>query len=285
MANFQAKDASGATITKAAVDTGAGVLADQVNVVDATAAHTMPTMDAAARTGFVQISNGTIQLGVFAEDAASSSGDKGLMILAVREATATDLSAGNTDGDFEPLQVDASGRLWAHVGAIDAIAAGETHLGEIAEPRTVLSVTPTIDTNIFAAGDAVGGKQTLTSAARVSGGLVTLETLTVVDKGNQKAALTILFFDSDPTAATITNNAAFVFSTAVSKLVGKINVAAADYITIDSTGIASYQLKDLGLMLKASGSANLFVAVVLTSGTPTYLSTTDLIFKYGFKQS
>lgn len=47
-----------------------------------------------------------------AEDAAHSSGDKGIMALAVRNATATDLSAGNTDGDYEPLQVSATGRLW-----------------------------------------------------------------------------------------------------------------------------------------------------------------------------
>lgn len=46
-----------------------------------------------------------------AEDAAHSSSDVGVMLLAVREATSVDLSAGNTDGDYEPLQVDALGRL------------------------------------------------------------------------------------------------------------------------------------------------------------------------------
>lgn len=55
-----------------------------------------------------------------AEDAAHSSSDVGVMALAVRQATATDLSAGNTDGDYEPLQVDASGRLWVNVGSVTA---------------------------------------------------------------------------------------------------------------------------------------------------------------------
>lgn len=63
-----------------------------------------------------------------AEDAAHSSGDVGVMALAVRRATATDLSAGNTDGDYEPLEVDASGRLWTHVGAIDA---GSATIGNV----------------------------------------------------------------------------------------------------------------------------------------------------------
>jgi hypothetical protein len=37
------------------------------------------------------------------------------MALAVRQSTATDLSAGATNGDYEPLQVDANGRLWGVV--------------------------------------------------------------------------------------------------------------------------------------------------------------------------
>lgn len=51
-----------------------------------------------------------------AEDAAHTTGDTGVMMLGVRMATATDLSVGATDGDYEPLQVDASGRLHVNVG-------------------------------------------------------------------------------------------------------------------------------------------------------------------------
>lgn len=60
-----------------------------------------------------------------AEDAAHSSGDVGVMMLAVREAAATDLSAGNTDGDYEPLQVDASGRLHVNAGGSGALFLGK----------------------------------------------------------------------------------------------------------------------------------------------------------------
>lgn len=45
------------------------------------------------------------------EDSASASGDSGVPILAVRQSTATDLSTGATNGDYEPLQVDGNGRL------------------------------------------------------------------------------------------------------------------------------------------------------------------------------
>lgn len=52
--------------------------------------------------------------GTVLEDSAHTSGDQGHVIFAVRESTATDLSAGNTNGDYEPLQVDANGRLWVN---------------------------------------------------------------------------------------------------------------------------------------------------------------------------
>lgn len=67
-----------------------------------------------------------------AEDAASASGDTGVMILGVRNATPTDQSAGNTDGDYEPLQVSASGRLWCAALIDTSVTPGTSasHLGK-----------------------------------------------------------------------------------------------------------------------------------------------------------
>lgn len=68
----------------------------------------------------VKISDGTADssthLKVCAEDAAHSSGDTGLMSLAVRKDTAAALA--DTDGDYQPLITDANGRL--HVVATAA---------------------------------------------------------------------------------------------------------------------------------------------------------------------
>lgn len=189
--------------------------------------------------------------------------------------TGNPLPGGGRASDAEPTPVSADG---------DAVHAwlDRTGRARTALPGTVVSVTPTIDTNIFAAGDAVGGKQMLTNVARVSGSEVVLDSLTVVDKGNQKPNLTVLFFDSDPSAATITNNAAFVFSTDVSKLVGRVNVVTADFETVDSKAVAC--LKNVHLGMLPSGSRSLYAAVVLTSGTPTFLSAADLVFKYAVEQ-
>lgn len=62
---------------------------------------------------FVKIMDGQLdastKLRVLAEDAAHTSGDTGIMALAVRKDTAAALAG--SDGDYAPLEVDANGRL------------------------------------------------------------------------------------------------------------------------------------------------------------------------------
>lgn len=144
----------------------------------------------------------------------------------------------------------------------------------------VISVTPVITTDAYTSGDAVGGVQDIGGLNAAYGTVPYIESLTVIDKGNQKAALTILFFNANPEAATITDNAAFAFSTDIDSLIGKIDVAGADYSTFDSMAVAT--LKDIDLALKPASGSTIY-AVVVTTGTPTY-AVGDLIFRYGFGQ-
>ena len=65
-----------------------------------------------------------------AEDAVHASGDTGVMALAVRKDTAAAVAA---DGDYLPLIVDATGRMWAHIGAIDA---GSAVIGKVSTDPT-----------------------------------------------------------------------------------------------------------------------------------------------------
>src|SRR5215208_356011 len=114
--------------------------------------------------------------------------------------------------------------------------------------KTILTPTITVDTAQYSAGDSVGGKLTLSLALKAGHG-ASLESLVVLDRANQKAAFELLIFESDPTVATITNNAAFVFSTDDLKVIARIAVAAADYVTINSKAVA--MLKNIGALLKA----------------------------------
>lgn len=166
------------------------------------------------------------------------------------------------------------------------LAAGENHLGEVGGKSFAVSVTPTVEsTPDYSAGDTIGGIQTITGAARSSGKPTVLQELVLIDKANQKIALDVLFFDSSPstpsTGATTTENSAFQFGVDISKFIARVPIAATDYVTINSIGIAD--LKNIGAVMVPSGSANLF-AVVVAGGTINLASTSDYIFRYKFFQ-
>lgn len=100
-----------------------------------------------------------------AEDAAHSSGDVGVAMLAKRTDAAS-VSSG-TDGDYSTVNVDASGRVWTRVGAVDA---GETHIGEVggAIARTTANFTRPGDTTPYASGDLVANSTTAGSVTPLS---------------------------------------------------------------------------------------------------------------------
>jgi DNA-binding phage protein len=140
---------------------------------------------------------------------------------------------------------------------------------------TAVSTSPA-----YTAGDAVGGLRTLANAVLTAGTGV-LESITVLDRANQKAALEILIFDANPTAATITDNAAFVYSTDDLKVLARISVGTADYITLNSKAVAL--IRGIGAVLKAASGTSLYAAVV-TTGTPTFAATTDVQIIFGILQ-
>jgi hypothetical protein len=150
-------------------------------------------------------------------------------------------------------------------------------------PATLLQVTPTLaGAGAYSSGNCVGGKQALGTSGGNST-VVMLQSVSVLDKSNQKAPLTLLFFNSDPTAATptgatVTDQSAFVWGSSSPLFIGKVDIAAADYETIASQAIATKA--QLGLPLFPAAGAQVFV-VVVTTGTPTYTSASALIFSYG----
>jgi hypothetical protein len=121
-----------------------------VNAHAVTNAGTFATqVDGAALTALQLIDNL-----VLAEDAAHASADPRELALAVRRDTAA--VGSGTDGDNSTLNVDATGRLWAHVGTIDA--------GTITTVSTVTAVTAI--TNALPAGtNNIGDVDVLSIAA------------------------------------------------------------------------------------------------------------------------
>lgn len=154
----------------------------------------------------------------------------------------------------------------------------EALIGAVAGAGVVVTPTITVSTTpAYSAGDSIGGKITLANAVRISGGITLLQSIMILDQANQKPTGTILLFNADPSAATITDNAAFVFSTDDLKLVAAIPVTTADYVTINSKAVA--MLRNLGAEVKAA--ATTLYAVFVVTSTPTFVATTDLQMAFG----
>lgn len=171
-------------------------------------------------------------------------------------------SALDPTGANTALKVDAQGNLAAAVGA-----------------TTVLQPTVTVSTSpAYTAGDVVGGEIVLTGAVRKVSGTGVFQSLTVFDVSNQKPALTILVFNADP-AGTYTDNGAFAFNASdYAKLLGKISVAATDYVTLDSKAIASPAIQPF--CIASATTQNLWLVMVVST-TPTFAATTDLRLTVG----
>jgi hypothetical protein len=247
----------------------------------------------ACNTGAVVVSSSALPTGASTEATLSSLNGKvtacntGAVVLAAGAAAIGSVSVtGNVtvvQGTGTNLKVDISGTgANATAVKVDGSAVTQPISGNVGGKTTAIKDTTAVSTTpAYTSGDAVGAKRTLTNVFLSSGGTAILESITVLDRANQAAALEIIFFDSDPTNATITDNAAFVYSTDDLKVLGRVSVAASDYVTLNSKAIAT--LKGIGLTLKGNATTSLFVAVV-TTGTPTYAATTDVQITFGFLQ-
>ena len=117
-----------------------------------------------------------------------------------------------------------------------------------------------------------------------SKGVSKLDSIVVLDAANQKSAIDLVFFNEAPANSIGADNAAYALNDAdLSKVVGRVSVAGADYVSSSTTN-AEATLRNIELSMQSiAGSEALYVAVV-SRGTPTYGAATDLIIKLCFEQ-
>lgn len=142
----------------------------------------------------------------------------------------------------------------------------------------VVEPTIVVDTAIYAALDNMGGKITLAGAVP-QGGMGILDEIVLIDVGNQAPVLDITIFNADPTAATLTDNAAMVITAAdASKVSGRIGVVAGDWVSVGTIKVAT--LRNLGALVRAIAGVDIYAALQVTSGTPDMVAATDLRAKF-----
>jgi hypothetical protein len=149
-------------------------------------------------------------------------------------------------------------------------------------PCDVISVTPTLDTSIYASGDTLFATTAISGATRANDLRAVLMSVAVVDKDDQKPALRLLFFKSNVTFGTI-NAAPSISDSDAANYLGHVDIAATDYVDLGGVSVAC--AKAINLLLEAaSGSTTVYVAGMLTAGTPTHTAS-GLVFNFGVVQS
>jgi hypothetical protein len=172
-----------------------------------------------------------------------------------------------------PLPITATGSV--------GVSAGENHIGEVGGRTRVITPVTTVSLTAYAAGDTIAGKLTLTNAVRIVSGSGVLQTLTVIDADNEKAAFDVYLFDSNPTGTYTDNAVPTVASVDLAKVIGVIPVLNTDYHTIASDAVAMPTFQPIAFT--ANGSQNIY-AVCIARGTPTYTATNDLTLRFSVLQ-
>jgi hypothetical protein len=133
------------------------------------------------------------------------------------------------------------------------------------------SVTPTISAaSVYASGDAVGGLLTFANAARFSGGGLWLRQVVILDKDQERAPMDLALFDRTFTATA--DNSAFDPSDAdLANLLTVVPIS--DYSNFNANAVGVSTVLDIPLLLNGT---SLF-GQLITRGTPTYTTTTDII--------
>lgn len=160
------------------------------------------------------------------------------------------------------------------------------HANDVPAPvgakRVFLSPTITVDTSVYAANDCVGGLIEVTGALRTGGpGHAILRSIILRDAYNQCPTLDIILFDSDPVPpATLTDQAAIVFSTAISQVQRVITVPNSAWTTIGGDGFVDVAVDQ---PIHADSGTSIWFALQ-TKTLPDWAAGTDLTITFAIDQ-
>jgi hypothetical protein len=174
-----------------------------------------------------------------------------------------------TDDVGSGVQVQRVKMTWGVDGtATDASATNP--LPVVAPGVLKIAVTPTISTSAYTSGDAIGGLLTFANAARVSGGGGVIQSVTIVDKDQERPPLDLVLFDQ--TFTNTADNAAFDPTDAdLANVIGVVSINAWANFNDNAVGTAA----GVNLPYDLTGT-DLFGQLVVRAA-PTYTATSDII--------
>lgn len=132
---------------------------------------------------------------------------------------------------------------------------------------TTITVTLSLDTSAYAAGDLLADTQSVASASRKSGSLIRLDSVTVLDEDDQGFGLDLIFLNANNTLGT-ENSAPSVSDANARAIVGTVSVLASDFIDMGGCRVACPNFTPR-LMATTGGTTLYMGAVARGAGTYT----------------
>jgi hypothetical protein len=147
----------------------------------------------------------------------------------------------------------------------------------------ICTITPTLDTSVYASGDRMGSVEKLAEAVRFSSGGGKIVSIAIVDVLKAKPVFDLLIFSASPTVASA-DNAALDITDAemVAKFQGFVSIASGDWSDLSGSSVVS--LKNLNLRVQAGAGSKDLYALCFSKGTPTFSAATALTIKVNIEQ-
>lgn len=148
----------------------------------------------------------------------------------------------------------------------------------------VRSVTPVISTSAYTASRYAGPPQKL-SGLLGKQGVTRLKHLQAFEVGTQKAALTLLLYSADPGA--LVDGGTPSLASLAATLIGKYNVATADYETVGGVSVADIPIDRIisgNPHTPPTSLGDVWLSIVVT-GTPTFAAVNALRIAAGVEDA
>lgn len=145
-------------------------------------------------------------------------------------------------------------------------------------PSKSFIVNPVSSASTYAAGELIGGKNTVSNAlcSNFKTGYVT--SIKATDKTGQNAPLDVWIFSDNPAASTFTNNAAFTLhNDDLPRVIANVRLDSTLAFSASANGLL-YKGSQ-AIPIKSSSSNNVYVAVQV-QGAPTLVSTSDISLQF-----
>lgn len=158
----------------------------------------------------------------------------------------------------------------------DKLSHSESHVGSVGGHTVIVrasGVKVGVSGAAYSAGDVIGDQSPikLEKAARVRLGTGVIHSVTVYDKSAQAAELDLIFFDSNPSSTTFTDNGALTMSDVdIEKIIGTVTIGGGDYVSFAASAVGTKTALNLPFQARTT-TGDIYVAI-LTQDTPTYVA-------------